>query len=75
MLVLVFEVITGLIILNGLFGWMDFLIIFKWAGYPMNAYSTNAEVVAKLRNCPAIITVMINNFLKLGKQPAPVGSG
>ena len=27
---LVFEVITGLIILLGLFGWMDFLIFAKW---------------------------------------------
>ena len=35
-----FEVVTGLIILNGLFGWMDFLIISKWL-YPLNAYSTN----------------------------------
>lgn len=66
---------TGLIILNGLFGWMDFLIIYKWAGYPMNAYATNSIDVLKLRNCPAIITVMINNFLKFGKQPGPTGSG
>jgi len=29
-IVFIFEVITGLIILNGLFGWMDFLIIYKW---------------------------------------------
>lgn len=34
------EVVTGLIILNGLFGWMDILIIIKWL-YPMNPYSTN----------------------------------
>jgi len=27
---LVFEVILGLVILLGLFGWMDLLIIFKW---------------------------------------------
>lgn len=32
------EVVTGLIILNGLFGWMDILIIIKWL-YPMNPYS------------------------------------
>jgi len=38
-LVLIFEVIGGLIILNGLFGNMDFLVIQKWI-YEMNAYST-----------------------------------
>lgn len=35
-----FEVITGLIILLGLFGWMDILIFAKWS-YVMNPYSTN----------------------------------
>lgn len=29
-IVLIFEVVTGLIILLGLFGWMDFLIYGKW---------------------------------------------
>lgn len=47
-LVFIFEVITGLIILLGLFGWMDFLIIYKWAGYPLNAFSTAATPVGKL---------------------------
>lgn len=65
---LCFEVITGLIILIGLFGWMDFLIIYKWAFYPINMFSTNPYEVSKLRNDPAVITVMINNFLKLGGQ-------
>lgn len=60
-----FEVVTGLIILNGLFGWMDLLIISKWL-YPLNAYSTNPQEVEKLRNTPSIITTMINNFLKGG---------
>jgi V-type H+-transporting ATPase subunit a len=41
-IVLIFEVICGLIILLGLFGWMDFLIIYKWVWYPVNSYSTNA---------------------------------
>ena len=27
------EVVVGLLILNGLFGWMDVLIIYKWAAY------------------------------------------
>jgi V-type H+-transporting ATPase subunit a len=84
-LVFVFEVVGGLIILNGLFGWMDALIIMKWT-YPMNAYSTDESPctddsnliddvsymgcgpVLTLRYCPAIITVMINNFLKMGAQ-------
>jgi len=60
-----FEVVTGLIILNGLFGWMDFLILKKWL-YPMNAYSTNPTDIATLHNAPSIITTMINNFLKGG---------
>lgn len=33
------EVITGLIILLGLFGWMDYLIFVKWL-YPINIDST-----------------------------------
>ena len=66
-MVLVFEVITGIIILNGLFGWMDFLIISKWL-YPMNAYSTDPKEVMQIRNAPSIITAMINNFLKGGVQ-------
>jgi V-type H+-transporting ATPase subunit a len=32
---LIFEVIAGLIILLGLFGWMDFLIFAKWL-FPLN---------------------------------------
>lgn len=37
------EVVTGMIILNGLFGWMDALIIIKWF-YKMNPYSTNQDM-------------------------------
>ena len=62
---LVTEVIAGLIILLSLFGWMDLLIIVKWIT-PVNAYSTDPAEVAKLHKNPAIITVMINNFLKGG---------
>jgi len=72
-LVLFFEVLTGLVILLGLFGWMDFLIIYKWAGYPVNAYSTNPTEASKLNTDPAVISVMINNFLKFGDQsPSPL---
>lgn len=37
-IVFIFEVITGLIIMLGLFGWMDYLIFAKWT-YPIAAYS------------------------------------
>lgn len=60
----VFEVITGLIILLGLFGWMDILIFAKWF-YVMNPDSDNDVMQAKINLCPSIITSMINNFLKL----------
>lgn len=62
------EVVTGFLILNALFGWMDILIIIKWL-YPMNPYSTNAGMMAKINQAPSIITIMINNFLAMGKQP------
>lgn len=66
-IVLYFEVVTGLIILLGLFGWMDFLIIYKWL-YHMNPYSTAPVMVARINAAPSIITIMINNFLASGLQ-------
>lgn len=66
--VLYFEVVTGMIILNGLFGWMDFLIIYKWF-YKMNPYSSAPDMVARINAAPSIITIMINNFLAGGNQP------
>jgi V-type H+-transporting ATPase subunit a len=60
-----FEVITGLIILLGMFGWMDLLIFAKWR-YEMNPYSTDPEMISRIRYAPSIITVMINNFLAKG---------
>jgi len=68
------EVITGLIILNGLFGWMDILIIVKWL-YPMNPYSTDEDMKTRINRAPSIITVMINNLLGQGKQPFVLPSG
>ena len=44
MLDLIFEVFTGLIILLGLFGWMDLLIFSKWT-YSMNPYSIDPEMI------------------------------
>lgn len=40
---LVFEVIIGLIILLGLFGWMDMLIFAKWT-YVMDPYSQDPSM-------------------------------
>lgn len=67
-IVLFFEVLTGLVILLGLFGWMDWLIIYKWTWFSMNAFSTYGPEALAISNCPAVISVMINNFLKLGSQ-------
>ena len=64
-LVLWTEVVTGLIILLGLFGWMDILIIAKWL-YPMNPYSMNSDMFTRINQAPSVITVMINNFLAGG---------
>ena len=41
------EVVTGLIILLGLFGWMDILIIAKWV-YPMDPYSMNTTMFKRI---------------------------
>ena len=71
-LVLWTEVVTGLIILLGLFGWMDVLIIAKWL-YPMNPYSMNTEMFTRINQAPSVITVMINNFLAGGNQEFIVG--
>lgn len=52
-----FEFIPQLIFLVGLFGYMDFLIIYKWL-QPWKLYDSSA---------PSIITTMINLPLKVGK--------
>jgi len=66
---LIFEVFTGIIILLGLFGWMDFLIFSKWT-YTMNPYSIDPAMIDKITYAPSIITVMINNFLAKGNPGA-----
>lgn len=68
------EVVTGFIILNALFGWMDILIIIKWL-YAMNPYSTDPQMQDKINEAPSIITVMINNFLAMGNQPFSLPDG
>jgi hypothetical protein len=65
------EVVTGLIILIGLFGWMDILIFSKWT-FQMNPYSLNPIMQARINEAPSIITVMINNFLAGGNQEVPI---
>jgi len=68
------EVVTGLIILNGLFGWMDILIVIKWL-YPMNPASIDPKMMTQINRSPSIITVMINNLLGFGKQPFTEADG
>lgn len=41
---LIFEVFTGVLILLGLFGWMDILIFAKWT-YVMEPYSTDPAMI------------------------------
>lgn len=53
----IFEFIPQLVFLVGLFGYMDFLIIYKWLK-PWKLYDSHA---------PSIITTMINLPLKVGK--------
>jgi V-type H+-transporting ATPase subunit a len=65
---LVFEVFAGLIILLGLFGWMDLLIFAKWL-FPLNyadltidrTVTPNVFVGEAInRKAPSIINIMIN---------------
>lgn len=69
-IVLFTEVLTGLIIMLGLFGWMDVLIFAKWT-YVMQPYSNLPADIATINQAPSIITVMINNFLAGGYPNAP----
>lgn len=52
-----FEFLPQIIFLVGLFGYMDFLIVYKWLR-PWKMYDSSA---------PSIITTMINLPLKMGK--------
>ena len=71
--VLFSEVLTGLVIMLGLFGWMDILIFAKWS-YVMEPYSYDPTNIATIGNAPSIITVMINNFLGGGWPNTPYSS-
>ena len=57
-----FEFLPQLIFLLVLFGYMDFLIVYKW----LESWDGNTA------NAPSIITTMINMAMKLGKTvPLP----
>lgn len=62
----VFEFIPQLAFMITLFGYMDFLIIYKWL-IPWNAQT--------IPYAPSIITTMINMPLKLGKTMIAVVAG
>jgi vacuolar-type H+-ATPase subunit I/STV1 len=82
---LIFEVIAGLVLLLGLFGWMDLLIYSKWF-FPIN-YADNlttvsvTDPVTKLptlqllgdmanRLTPSVINIMITTVFSGGSPPA-----
>lgn len=73
-LTLIFEAVTGVIIMLGLVGWMDFLIMAKWT-FPMQAYSNDPIEVEKIKLAPSIITVMINNILAQGQPGSNYPAG
>ncbi len=53
-----------------LFGWMDILIIAKWLNYKDvdNNYALNSEEFLQVNKSPAIITTMIDIFLKFANN-------
>lgn len=71
---LIFEVITGIIMLIGLFGWMDLLIFGKWF-FP-NDFSSQVKVVQNgkteyqgdlwNRKTPSVINILINSVFGFG---------
>jgi len=65
-----FEVVTGLVILLFLFGWMDLLIFVKW--FKENNIDNPDYTQAKIDNerMPSIITIMIITAFKFG-SPSP----
>lgn len=74
---LIFEVIAGLILLLGLFGWMDLLIFSKWF-FPLSFTDPNTVVIdgrkeyyGDLYNrlTPSVINVMITTVFSGGSPP------
>jgi V-type H+-transporting ATPase subunit a len=74
-----FEFVPQIVLMLALFGWMDILIIAKWL-YPKDIESNfvpddNMESdFNKVNKAPAIITTMIDMFLKLGDNHKPDGN-
>lgn len=58
-----FEFIPQLIFLVGLFGYMDFLIIFKW----LKVWNEHVDNIPPQQWAPSIISTMMNVGLSLGK--------
>jgi len=74
---LIFEVITGLVMLLGLFGWMDLLIYGKWF-FPLDFSSRNITQVTGVseyegdlvnRLTPSVINIMITSVFSGGSVP------
>lgn len=73
---LIFEVIAGLVMLLGLFGWMDLLIFGKWF-FPVDFTSrdiVDGEFKGDLANraTPSVINIMITTVFGGGKLPKNV---
>jgi V-type H+-transporting ATPase subunit a len=71
----IFEVITGLVMLLGMFGWMDLLIYGKWF-FPIDYTSRvipngETEFLGDLVNraTPSVINIMITTVFGGGKVP------
>ncbi len=65
-----FEFIPQILLLLGLFGWMDVLIIGKWLT-PKNVdilYEEGTQGFDEIHKSPAIITTMIDIFLAFGSN-------
>jgi vacuolar-type H+-ATPase subunit I/STV1 len=76
---LIFEVITGLTMLLGLFGWMDLLIFGKWF-FPLNFNSRVVQSVGGVseyegdlynRLVPSVINIMITTVFSGGVPSGP----
>ena len=69
----IFEVVTGLVMLLGMFGWMDLLIYAKWF-FPLNYMSRDPTVADPLvykgdlynRLTPSVINIMITTVFSGG---------
>jgi len=65
-----FEFIPQILLLLALFGWMDLLIIAKWAEHKdiETNYAKDSPELEKIRKSPAIITTMIDMFLRFASN-------